>query len=134
MILKASQRGGAERLAAHLLNAQDNEHIEVHEVSGFVADNLPDAFQETQAIAKGTQCRQFFFSVSLNPPENVKNVSVSAFEDAAHRIEQKMGLEGQPRVIVFHEKEGGRHAHAVWSRIDAKTMTAINSRGLKRRG
>lgn len=126
MILKASQRGGAERLAAHLLNTQDNEHIEVHEVNGFVADNLPDAFQETQAIAKGTRCCQFFFSVSLNPPENVKNVPVSAFEDAAHRVEKKMGLEGQPRVIVFHEKEGRRHAHAVWSRIDAKTMTAIN--------
>ena len=126
MILKASQRGGATRLAAHLLNTQDNEHVEVHEVSGFVADNMPDAFQETQAIAKGTRCRQFFFSVSLNPPENVKNVPVSAFEDAAYRIEQKMGLEGQPRVIVFHEKEGRRHAHAVWSRIDAKTMTAIN--------
>lgn len=126
MILKASQRGGAARLAAHLLNTQDNEHVEVHEVSGFVADNLPDAFQEIQAIAKGTRCRQFFFSVSINPPENVKNVSVSAFENAAHRIEQKMGLEGQPRVIAFHEKEGRRHAHVVWSRIDAKTMTAIN--------
>jgi len=111
MILKASQRGGAARLAAHLLNTQDNEHIEVHEVSGFVADNLPDAFQETQAITTGTQCRQFFFSASLNPPENVKNVPASAFEDAAHRIEQKKGLEGQPCVIVFHEKEGGRHMH-----------------------
>ncbi len=123
MILKASQRGGATRLAAHLLNTQDNEHVEVHEVSGFIADNLQDAFQETSAIAKGTRCRQFFFSVSLNPPENVP---ISAFEDAAKRIEQKMGLEGQPRVMVFHEKEGRRHAHVVWSRIDAKTMTAIN--------
>src|SRR3546814_11029161 len=27
-------------------------------------------------------------------------------------------------MIVFHEKEGRRHAHAVWSRIDADTMTA----------
>jgi len=123
MILKASQRGGATRLAAHLLNTQDNEHVEVHEVSGFIADNLQDAFEETHAIAKGTRCRQFFFSVSLNPPENVP---ISAFEDAAKRIEQKMGLKGQPRVMVFHEKEGRRHAHVVWSRIDAKTMTAIN--------
>ncbi len=37
-----------------------------------------------------------------------------------------MGLEGQPRVMVFHEKEGRRHAHVVWSRINAETMTAIN--------
>lgn len=27
-------------------------------------------------------------------------------------------------MIVFHEKEGRRHAHAVWSRIDPETMTA----------
>lgn len=26
--------------------------------------------------------------------------------------------------MVFHEKEGRRHARAVWSRIDAETMTA----------
>lgn len=108
MILKASQRGGAERFAAHLLNEQDNEHVEVHGVSGFVADNLPDAYQETQAIAKYTRYHQFFFSISLNPSENLPT---SAFEDAAQRIEQKMGLKGQSRVIVFHEKEGGRHMH-----------------------
>lgn len=48
------------------------------------------------------------------------------FEDTVNRIEQKTGLEGQPRVVVFHEKEGRRHAHCVWSRIDAETMTARN--------
>lgn len=29
-------------------------------------------------------------------------------------------------MIVFHEKQGRRHAHCVWSRIDAETMTAKN--------
>lgn len=37
-----------------------------------------------------------------------------------------MGLEDQPRAIVFHEKNGRRHAHAVWSRIDYAQMRAIN--------
>ena len=41
-------------------------------------------------------------------------------------IEQKLGLEDQPRAIVFHEKDGRRHCHAVWSRIDAQEMKAIN--------
>ncbi|WP_449411287.1 relaxase/mobilization nuclease domain-containing protein [Methylobacterium komagatae] len=40
------------------------------------------------------------------------------------RAESKLGLSGQPRAIVFHEKEGRRHAHCVWSRIDAGSMTA----------
>lgn len=32
---------------------------------------------------------------------------------------------GQPRIVVFHEKEGRRHCHAVWSRIDADEMKAV---------
>lgn len=37
-----------------------------------------------------------------------------------------MGLENQLRIVVFHEKEGRRHAHCVWSRIDMQEMKAIN--------
>lgn len=122
MILKASQRGGAAQFGVHLLKAE-NEHVEVHEISGFMADDVKGAFKEAQAVARGTRCKQFLFSVSLNPPAN-ENVSVNAFESAIDRIEQRTGLTGQPRIVVFHEKEGRRHAHAVWSRIDADTMTA----------
>lgn len=39
----------------------------------------------------------------------------------------------RPRVIVFHEKEGRRHAHMVWSRIDAQTTTARNLPHFKRK-
>ena len=35
-------------------------------------------------------------------------------------------MEDQPRVLIFHEKEGRRHAHTVYSRIDSETMTAID--------
>jgi len=122
MILKASQRGGAKALAQHLLK-DENEHVEVHEIRGFVSNNLLGAMKEAQAIAKGTRCKQFLFSVSLNPPANMA-VGVETFEAAIDKIEQANGLSGQPRIIVFHEKEGRRHAHAIWSRIDADTMTA----------
>lgn len=125
MILKGSQRGGARRLAAHLLNTEDNEHVEIHEIRGFMADTLREALDEAHALSKGTRCRQFLFSVSLNPPDT-ENVPVAVFEDAIDRIESKTGLKGQPRAIVFHEKEGRRHAHAVWSRIEPQNMRAIN--------
>ena len=123
MILKGSQRGHAKQLAQHLLNTDDNDFIDVHEVSGFLSDDVTGAFKEIQAIAKGTQCDKPFFSVSLNPPMG-SSVTVAMFEDAADRIAKAHGLAGQPRVIIFHEKEGRRHAHVVWSRIDAATMTA----------
>ena len=125
MILKASQRGGAKQLGVHLLRQDDNEHVEVHEVRGFVSEDVVGALKEAHAVSQGTRCKQFLFSVSFNPPET-EQVGTETFEQAIDRVESKTGLTGQPRVIVFHEKEGRRHAHAVWSRIDAERMTAVN--------
>ena len=45
MILKASQRGGAAKLAAHLLSTQENEHVELFEISGFLSETLQEALQ-----------------------------------------------------------------------------------------
>ncbi|MFN9612405.1 MAG: relaxase/mobilization nuclease domain-containing protein, partial [Hyphomonadaceae bacterium] len=122
MIIKASNRGGAISLGQHLLKAE-NEHVELHEVRGFIAHDVMGAFKEAQAMASGTQCKKFLFSVSLNPPQS-ESVRVEVFERVADAIEERLGLTGQPRVIIFHEKEGRRHAHAVWSRIDTETLTA----------
>ena len=94
-------------------------------VRGFLSDDLAGALMEADAISQGTRCRNFLFSLSLNPPEK-ESVSVETFEAAVEMAEQRLGLVGQPRAIVFHEKEGRRHAHAVWSRIDPETMTARN--------
>jgi hypothetical protein len=125
VILKGSQRGGAKQLAAHLLKTAENEHVEVHEIRGFVSDKLHGALREAYAMAQGTRCRQFLFSLSLNPPPDAI-VPVQDFEKAIDAIERRLGLENQPRAVVFHEKDGRRHAHCVWSRIDAAAMKAIN--------
>ncbi|MGF1464474.1 MAG: relaxase/mobilization nuclease domain-containing protein, partial [Maricaulaceae bacterium] len=125
MILKASERGGARDLARHLLNDRDNDHVEVHDLRGFIAEDLSGAFLESEAAAKGTRCRNHLFSLSLSPPSDA-SVRDDVFVKAADRIEQDLRLEGQPRAVVFHEKEGRRHAHVVWSRIDATRMRAIN--------
>lgn len=125
MILKGNQRAGGGQLAAHLMNVRDNEHVTVHELRGFMSDDLHSAFNEAYAVSRGTRCKQFLFSLSLNPPE-VESVPVDVFEAAITNIENKLGLTDQPRAVVFHEKEGRRHAHCVWSRIDVDAMKAIN--------
>lgn len=51
MILKGSQRGFGQNLAAHLMNARDNEHIHLHELRGFASDTLKEAFKEAEAIS-----------------------------------------------------------------------------------
>lgn len=123
MIVKGSQRSGGKQLGLHLLKTEENEHVEVHEVRGFVADDVMGAMKEAYALSVGTKCKQYLFSVSLSPPADA-SVRTEVFEGACDAIEKRLGLEGQPRMIVFHEKEGRRHAHAVWSRIDPDTMTA----------
>ncbi|EFO30631.1 relaxase/mobilization nuclease domain-containing protein [Roseibium sp. TrichSKD4] len=124
MILKGSQRGGAINLADHLMNDRENDHVTLVEVRGFVARDLHGALAEAYAISKGTKCEQFFFSLSLNPPKEIV-ASEQDLIDAANQAEEKLGLHNQPRAIVFHEKEGRRHAHVVWSRIDGISMKAI---------
>lgn len=125
MILKGSRRSGGRQLAAHLLKTVENEHVEIHDLRGFMSDDLHSAFNEIHAVSKGTRATKPFFSLRLNPPAG-ESVSIEAFEAAIEQIEQKLGFESQPRAVVFHEKEGRRHAHVVWSTIDVEHMKAIN--------
>lgn len=126
MILHGNARGGGRELAIHLMRTDENEHVEVHEVQGFMVDDVRGAFQEIEALAKGTRCQKPLFSLSLSPPKDAK-VSAKEFEKAIEKAEDALGLSGQPRVIVFHEKgeHRDRHCHVVWSRVDAETMKAI---------
>ncbi|MEM8625076.1 MAG: relaxase [Pseudomonadota bacterium] len=128
MILVGSQRGGGADLTRHLMKAE-NERVVVHEVRGFVSTDLAGAFQESYAISRGTRCKQHLYSLSLNPPLEAE-ATAELLLDAVDRAEERLGLTGQPRAIAFHDKRGTdgqlrRHAHAVWCRIDADRMRAV---------
>jgi hypothetical protein len=126
MILHGNARGGAGDLARHLMRDDENDHIYVHEVSGFMADDILGALHEVEALSRGTRCEKYLFSLSLSPPKGA-NLSSEDFERAVDKAEAALGLTGQPRVIIFHEKGDNRdrHAHAVWSRIDVAEMKAV---------
>jgi len=123
MILEGNARGGAKNLALHLMK-EENDHVTIHELRGFMSDRLVPALNEIHAVSRGTKASKFLFSLSLNPPETA-SVSTADFIDAIKRVERKLALNGQPRAIVFHEKQGRRHCHVVWSRIDGAQMKAI---------
>jgi len=125
MILKGSQRGGARALAAHLLNDRDNDFIEVAAINGFMSDTVDGAFQEIQAAGRATSCKQFMFSLSLSPPED-STVSEQDFQIAIEAAMVRLGLSGQPHVVIYHEKNGRRHCHLVVSRIKSESMKAVN--------
>jgi hypothetical protein len=125
MILKGSQRGGAMQLAKHLMNDHDNDHVEIHAINGFVANDVAGALTEIYAVSKATKCQQFMFSLSLSPPEGAI-VTVEDYENAVEQAAEKLGLVDQPHVMLFHEKNGRKHCHAVFSRIETQEMKAIN--------
>lgn len=128
MILHGNTRGGAKNLADHLMSPE-NEFVTLHSIEGFACDDLHGALKEAYGVSKGTRCRKFLYSLSLNGPPD-QEISTDTYIDAAQRVEKELGLTGQPRAFLFHEKESAdgksrRHMHAVWARIDPQSMKAV---------
>jgi hypothetical protein len=127
MIPKASQRGSGQDLATHLQNAFDNEYVEIAEVRGAVARDLHGAFAEWEVCAHAmTGCRNYLYSLSVNPDPAQAPLTRAQYGDYIDRVENKLGLSGQPRAIVFHIKGGREHCHVIWSRIDAAHGKAVH--------
>ena len=74
MIMVGNSRGNGQNLAQHLLSP-DNERVNVHAVDGFMSDDLHGAFKEAEAVSKGTRCKKYLFSLSLNPPKDADKLS-----------------------------------------------------------
>lgn len=126
MIPKGNQRGGGRQLATHLMNAVDNERVEIMEMRGSVARDLHGAFAEWEALASATNCRKYLYSLSINPDHRQKTFTPEHYIDFLRRAEKSLGLSGQPVAVVRHVKNGREHWHAVWSRIEPDRLRAIN--------
>lgn len=126
MIPFGSQRALGQDLATHLLNAHDNETLELADVRGSVARDLHGAFAEWEAVAHGlTRCRNYLYSLSVNPDPAQGRLTREQYLDYIGRVEDRLGLSGQPRAVIFHVKHGREHCHVVWSRIDAGQGKAV---------
>jgi hypothetical protein len=87
VILKAKERGDAPQLARYLLDQRDNEHVELHEVRGFISDDLIDAFGEAMPSRKG-RAAELYVLDELQPARR-REVSIEAFEKAIDQVEEK---------------------------------------------
>lgn len=123
MIISGLQTGNTRWLAAHLQNAAENEMIELAEVTGTVATDVDGALAEMDALCAGTRAQEGVYAAFINPP---KPLTREQFLRALALIEARLGLTGQPRLVLFHIKNGRHHCHAVWSRIDIERMKAIH--------
>jgi Relaxase/Mobilisation nuclease domain len=125
MIAKGNQRSGGQNLATHLMNAFDNERVEIADMRGAIAQDLHGAFAQWHAHSKATRCREYLYSLSINPDDRQGNLTREQYLDFIRRVEKKLGLSEQARAVVFHTKEGRLHCHAVWSRIDLEKLKAV---------
>lgn len=124
MIIKGGSRAGASDLAAHLQRIDTNERMEVLEVRGTVARDLEGALREMEAMASGTRCKNPLYHASINTPIH-ERLGIDSWERAVDRLEEELGLIGQPRAVVMHEKFGREHVHVVWGRVRSDTLLAV---------
>jgi len=113
-------------------SSKGNESSELVELRGFASDNVFDAFALVQLQAGGTHCQKPIFHVQVRTPKG-EELTREQWAHVADRIEKQLGFDGQPRAIVFHQKDGHRHMHIAWDRINAETMHAIDPGLYKRK-
>mgnify|MGYP003142027207 CR=1 FL=1 len=124
MIIKGGSRAGASDLAAHLQRVDTNERMEVLGIRGTVARELEGALREMEAMSSGTRCKNPLYHASINTPIH-ERLGIDHWEHAVDRLEEELGLTGQPRAVVMHEKFGREHVHVVWGRVRADTLVAV---------
>lgn len=123
VIISGLQTGNTRWLARHLQNTVDNETIELAEVSGTIATDIDGALAEMDALCAGTRAKEGVYAAFINPP---RPLTREQFMRAIALIAERLGLTGQPRIVLFHVKNGRHHCHVVWSRIDILRMKAIH--------
>lgn len=133
MIAKGNPHNSGPYLARYLAaSSKGNESAELVELRGFASDNVFDAMALVQLQAGGTHCQKPIFHVQVRTPKG-EELTREQWAHVADRIEKQLGFDGQPRAVVFHQKDGHRHMHLAWSRIDAETMHVIDPGLYKRK-
>lgn len=121
MIIKGGSRAGPQQLAAHLLRADTNERVDILELDSAV-DDLAATFRDWQTLSEGTRGTKGLYHVNIDPDARY-DMTPAQWAEAVAVLERELGLDGQPRAVVLHEKKGRQHIHIVWARTDLETMT-----------
>ena len=129
MVIKGSARGSPGDLAKHLKRRDTNERVGIPELRGVAALDLEGALREIDAMGAALRTPRTLYHASINVPAH-ERLTPEQRSQAIDRLESALGLTGQPRAVVEHEKRGRGgdmrvHCHVVWSRTDMEHMRAI---------
>jgi hypothetical protein len=123
MIIKGGSRAGPRQLARHLQRADTNERVEILQLDS-PTGNLNEALRDWQFISTGTRGSKGLYHANIDPDARY-TMTADQWKIAVDRLEKELGLDGQPRAVVMHEKHGRQHIHVVWQRTDIDTMTMV---------
>jgi hypothetical protein len=123
MIIKGSSRAGPSQLARHLQRTDTNERVEILQLDS-PTGNLNEALRDWQFISTGTRGSKGLYHANIDPDARY-TMTADQWKIAVDRLEKELGLDGQPRAVVMHEKHGRQHTHVVWQRTDIDTMTMV---------
>jgi hypothetical protein len=129
MIIKGNPAGGVRFWSKHLMRDDTNERAEVKEIKGLLAEDLPSALKEMQAIAAQSRSRgNFMYQANINPRDD-EYLTPNQWKEAVDTLEKNLGLEDHQRVVVEHIKHGRQHYHVVWNRVDVATLKVADMGG-----
>jgi hypothetical protein len=75
-------------------------------------------------MASGTQGTLGLYHANISPDARYV-MTPDQWQRTVDVLEKELGFEGQPRAVVFHEKEGRQHVHVVWQRTDIDVMKMV---------
>ena len=120
MIIKGGSRAAPGQLAWHLQRRDTNDRVEVLELQS-MAPTLGQAFRDWQIISEGTRGFKGLYHANIDPAKDY-TMTREQWQRSVEVLEKELGLEGQPRAVVMHEKYGREHIHVVWARTDIDEM------------
>lgn len=121
MIVKGRARSGPAQLAAYLLREDGKEHpVLVQLFDG--GEDLHKAFLLWHTIGEATRGEKTLYHAQI-APRATHDMSPDQWKRAAEILAEELGMKDHPRAIVVHEGGKNPHAHVVFQRTDADTMT-----------
>jgi hypothetical protein len=129
MIIKGGSRSNGAQLGRYLMEKGENAEVEVLELPAS-ARSVGEAVRDMERMGKATRGEKVLYHAQINPNPG-EPMQREDWIRSADILAEKLGMEGQPRVIVYHLKEGylegaREHAHVVFQRTDVERGRLIS--------
>lgn len=114
MVINGGSRCNGGFFARHLMRTDTNERVSVCELRGLLSENLRDAFREMEAIASGTDCKNYFYHANIDPePSESRILTPEQWQAAVDRLEKILASPGSRALSSSTKKTAG--CTGMWS-------------------